>query len=168
VEELVTVTTEAAARLWRYCLEVDWIATVKAENRGPDEILPWLLVDARMAAQHDRTDLQWVRILNTVGALEARRYLAPGHLVLELDDPMGHAAGRFVLEGGPDGAECRPTTETADLRLAVSTLSTAYLGGTTLAQLARAGLVDEATTGALALADAMFRSPAAPWSMVTF
>ncbi len=131
-------------------------------------MLAWLLVDARMITQRNRTDLQWVRVLDPVTALAGRRYLASGRVVLEIDDPLGHAHGRFALEGGPDGAACTPTTEPADLALTVSTLSAAYLGGHPLGVLARAGRVDEHRTGALATADAMFRSPVAPWSITHF
>ena len=81
---------------------------------------------------------------------------------------MGLSGGRFALEGGPDGATCAPTDEPADLALSVSTLSSAYLGGYTLADLARGGRVDERRPGALATADAMFRSPVAPWCVTHF
>ena len=101
------VDTPAPARLWRFCLEVDWVATVKAENQSVDHLLPWLVVDAREVIPVERGDLQWVRILDTAAALAARRYLAPGSVTIAVDDPLGHAAGTFRLEGGPDGAECR-------------------------------------------------------------
>jgi predicted acetyltransferase len=51
----------------------------------------------------------------------------------------------------------------ADLRLDVSDLGTVYLGGFTLAQLSRAGRVEELTEGAVAKADAAFRTDRAPW-----
>ncbi len=139
-----------------------------ADNRSVIDLLPWLLVDARLIVQSNRTDLQWVRVLDPVTALGSRRYLAAGRIVLEIDDPLGHAQGRFALDGGPDGAECRPTTESADLALPVSTLGAAYLGGHPLGVLARAGRVDELRPGGLAVADAMFRSPVAPWSLTHF
>jgi len=168
IEELIGRDAEAEARLWRYALDVDWIATVTADNRPVDDVLPWLLHDARMITQRNRTDLEWVRVLDPVVALGARRYPAAGRVVLEIDDPLGHAHGRFALEGGPDGAECRPTTEAADVALSVSALSTAYLGGHGLHVLARAGWAEELRPGGLAQADAMFRSPVAPWSMTHF
>ncbi|MGZ4694640.1 MAG: GNAT family N-acetyltransferase [Acidimicrobiales bacterium] len=168
IEELLGRDAAAEERLWRYALEVDWIATVSAENRPVDDILPWLLVDARMITQTNRGDIEWVRVLDPVTALGGRRYPAAGRVVLEIDDPLGHAAGRFALEGAPDGAECRPTREPADLALSVSTLSAAYLGAHPLGVLGRAGRVDEHRAGALATADAMFRSPVAPWCITHF
>lgn len=168
IEELVARDAAAEERLWRYAIEVDWISTVEADNRSVVDLLPWLLVDARLIVQSNRTDIQWVRILDAVAALEGRRYPASGRVVLEIDDPLGHAHGRFALEGGPDGAECRPTSESADLAMSVATLGAAYLGGHPLGVLARAGRVDELRPGALATADAMFRSPVAPWCVTHF
>ncbi|HKA04465.1 MAG TPA: GNAT family N-acetyltransferase, partial [Acidimicrobiales bacterium] len=51
VDELLAVTTAAYARLWRYCCEVDWVATIEAGDRRPDELLPWLVADARHVVQ---------------------------------------------------------------------------------------------------------------------
>jgi predicted acetyltransferase len=53
--------------------------------------------------------------------------------------------------------------EGADLRLDVSDLASVYLGAFTFAQLQRAGLVDELSEGAVARADAAFRTDRAPW-----
>jgi len=168
LEELLAVDTPALARLWRFCLEVDWIATVKAENQSVDNLLPWLVADAREVITVERGDLQWVRVLDAPAALSARRYLASGAITIAIDDPLGHAAGTFALEGGPDGAECTRSTGVADLALPVDVLGSAYLGGVPLTTLHRAGLVDELTPGAVVRADAMFRSPVAPWSITHF
>jgi len=168
LEELLAVDTPALTRLWRFCLEVDWIATVKAEFQSVDNLLHWLVVDAREVVAVERGDLEWVRILDAETALAARRYLAPGAITLTIDDPFGHAAGTFALDGGPDGAMCRRTTKSADLVLPVGVLSSAYLGGVPLTTLHRAGLVDELTPGAVARADAMFRSPIAPVCLTTY
>lgn len=168
IDELVAATPAAYARLWRFACELDLVTTVKADDRRVDELLPWLLVDERAVRQTCRSDHLWLRILDTAAALAARRYLRPGRLVLEVRDAGRHAAGRFLLEGGPDGADCRPTTAAADLELTVEALGSAYLGGTALARLADAGLASEATPGSLSTADAMFRSPVAPFCSTWF
>jgi predicted acetyltransferase len=168
IEDLFGLDPAAETRLWRYALEVDWITSVVGEARPVDDILPWLLDDARRVVQSERTDLAWVRVLDPVAALSGRRYLTPGRVVIEIDDPMGFAAGRVALEGGPEGAECRSTTESADLHLPVGTLGSAVLGGFPFGLLGRVGLVDELRPGTLAVADAMFRSPLAPWCVTHF
>jgi len=82
--------------------------------------------------------------------------------------PDGAAAGRFALDGGPDGADAARTDADPDLVLAVADLGAAYLGGVNFSTLARAGLVEERTPGALARADAMFRTDPAPFAMTWF
>jgi hypothetical protein len=59
---------------------------------------------------------------------------------------------------------CERTEEQAHLALDVRDLGAAYLGGTTLAALAGAGLVTELRPGALATASTAFSWPVAPYS----
>jgi predicted acetyltransferase len=167
VIDLTALDPETTARLWRYCLEADLISTVRA-YRGPDDPLRWLLADARDVRRSAHVDHLWVRVLDTPRALAARRYLASGRVVLQVEDPLGHAAGVFALEGGPDGAACVPTREEPELTLPVGALGSAYLGGVSLLLLATAGQVTERRAGALATADAMFRSPVTPWCSTWF
>ena len=68
-------------------------------------------------------------------------------------------AGTWTLASGA----ARRSTRAADLRLDVTALGATYLGGFSFAQLARAGLVEEARRGGLARADAMFATDRAPW-----
>lgn len=168
IDEMLAVTPDAYARLWRYCCEVDWVATVKAHDRGTDEALLWMVDDARHATQRWRADFLWVRVLDVAAALSARTYLTPGRVVIEVADSNGLAAGRFALDGGPDGASCTPTTESAGLAVSAEALGAVYLGGVSLRTLAVAGQVDAFDDHALAVADAMFRSAVAPWCTTWF
>jgi len=168
VDELLSATDDAYARLWRYACEVDWVVTVKAEDRSPDEVLPWLLEDARAVQQHHRSDFLWARILDPVAALGARRYAAPGRVVFDVRDEAGYAGGRFALEDDGAGAVCRRTTEDAEVALDVRALGSIHLGGTSLRTLASAGWADEIRAGAVERVDAMFRSSVAPWCSTWF
>jgi predicted acetyltransferase len=109
-----------------------------------------------------------LRVLDVPAALTARGYAADGSLVLEVVDPLGHAAGRFALEGGPDGAACAATDAEPDLVVPVGALGAAYLGGTDWGRLAAVGWVDERRDGATGQAAAMFGAPRAPWCVLTF
>jgi predicted acetyltransferase len=168
VDELVAVTTGAYHRLWQYCCEVDWVTRVEAGERSVDEVLPWLLTDGRLFRQTSRFDFVWLRMLDVAAALSARRYLSPGQVTIEVVDPLGLAAGRYLLDGGPSGASCAPTDKTPDLSLPVHCLGSAYLGGVPLATLAAAGLVDEHRAGSVATFDAMLRWAVAPWCSTWF
>ncbi len=68
----------------------------------------------------------------------------------------------------PEGASCARTTASAELTVDVAVLGSIYLGGYGLRWLAAGGLADEAAPGALGKADAMFRSPIAPWCSTGF
>ncbi len=129
VEELVATTPAAYERLWRYCCEVDLVTTVRAGDRPVDEALPWLLEDGRTVRQTGRFDFLWVRVLDVVAALSARRYAVEGRLVVDVVDPLGFAGGRYALEGGPSGAVCARTEQAAELTMPVEALGSMYLGG---------------------------------------
>jgi predicted acetyltransferase len=113
----------------------------------------------------------WLRPLDVPAFLAARRYATADRLVLEVRDevrPDGAAAGRFLLEGGPDGASCVPTTSAPDLVLDPAALGAISLGGTPATALARAGLVEERAAGALGRADQLFAADRAPFCFTWF
>jgi predicted acetyltransferase len=171
VTDLVTVSSSARAVLWRYLLDVDLIDTIKAWVVPVDEPLRWLLRESRRMRVTRLGDSLWVRVLDAPAALSARTYATPGRAVFEIADPLrpdGDAAGRFVLDGGPDGADARRTTDEPDLVLDVAALGGILLGGVRPSTLARAGVVRERTPGALAIADAMFAVEPLPFSMTDF
>jgi predicted acetyltransferase len=162
VDELVAVTPRAEAQLWRYCLSVDLIASIRAVFRPADEPLKLLLADPRRL-HAELLDGLYVRTVDVAGALAARRYRTEGRLVLEVRDPFCEwNDGRYALDGGPEGATCERTEDEPDVRLDATALGAAYLGGVGFGALHRA-LRAEGSPEALARADAMFGSNVAPW-----
>lgn len=163
VRNLIALTPAAERALWRFVCSIDWITTVRTGYRAPDDLLPRFLPDPRAARIVTQADFLWVRILDTVRALEARTYAAPATLTLEIHDKAGLAAGRFRLEGSPTGGICAPTTESPDLALDVTELGALYLGDESALRLAALGLLTEERPGAAAVAEALFRTPRRPW-----
>jgi predicted acetyltransferase len=166
--QLVSATDEAERELVRYLTLVDWVTKVRLHLRPVDDPAPLWLSDGRRARLRSRSDHIWARVLDVPAALTARRYAFEARLVVEVVDPMGFAAGRFLLEASPSGATCAATTESADLTLTASALSAAYLGGFTVDRLAAAGGVDEHRAGAIAQASALLATTRAPWNAMTF
>ncbi len=168
VEDVEALTPQAYADLWRYLFDVDLMDRITAWNRPVDEPLLHLLGDPdrlRLRVGHGL----WVRLVDVTRALEARRYGTAGRLRIDLVDPFcPWNEGRYELEGGPDGASCRPTDAEPDLTVTASELGACYLGGVGFRQLARAGRVQERAAGALARADAMFAGDPAPWCSFVF
>ncbi len=148
---LLAATDDAYAGLWRFFVELDLVATVETDERSVDEALVWMIDDRRAATVTVR-DHHYLRLLDVPAALAARRYGAPGSLALEVDDPLGITGGRWLLRVDAEG---QGRVEAWDgepgavpVRLGVAELSAVYLGGVSLATLARAGRVQ--TTDAAA------------------
>ncbi|MFC5667977.1 GNAT family N-acetyltransferase [Kitasatospora misakiensis] len=170
VIDLFALDRPTATELWRFVCSVDWVRKVVVENVGPDDPLPLLLNEPRAATPHvDNADYMWLRVLDVEAAFNARTYGAPGRVVLDVDDPAGHAAGRWAIEVAPDGTgRCVRTEDEADLALDASALGTLYLGGETLPRLALAGRVTELRPGAAAAGDLLLRTPLLAWNIDGF
>ncbi|MDJ0380317.1 GNAT family N-acetyltransferase [Streptomyces sp. G-G2] len=163
VRDIEATDPRAYAALWRFLLDTDLTSRLLAPNRPVDEALLHLVSDVRRCAP-TVLDSLYVRVVDAPVALTARSYAAPLDVVLDLDDRQAPwNRGRWRLSGGAAGAVCARTYDTPDLSLDAAALGSAYLGGTTLTELAAAGRVREHTPGALARATTAFASPAAPW-----
>jgi predicted acetyltransferase len=154
VIEAMGVSPEATAGIWRYLLDVDWMDRVQAELLPVDHPL-FLLLEHPRRMRFRLADSLWLRLVDVGAALAARSL--EGDVVLEVADafcPWNDA--RYSLDGAK-------SMKDAHLRMDVSDLAGVYLGAFTFAQLERAGLVEELTAGAVASADAVFRTDRAPW-----
>lgn len=168
-DEIIAVNVEYEARLWKFLADHDWVGqVVSKEMRRADELWRELLVDRRAAWPSDPTEGEWLRVLDPVVALAARRYEVPGRIVLRVVDKDGYADGTFALDGGPDGASCVPTTESPDVTLAADVLASIYLGGFSAARYALLGRLDEDRHGAVARMAAMFHTAIAPWAPTSY
>lgn len=161
--EHMAVDPVAAASLWRFCFDVDLIATIEVHNRPDDETLPLLLANPRQLRTWHFDGL-WLRPVRLREVLAARTYTTADSIVLDVsDDFCPWNAGRWRLDGGPEGAVCERTDAQADLSLSAADVGSAYLGNLRFGRLQRAGRLVEHTAGAVARADAMFLTDPAPW-----
>ena len=102
----------------------------------------------------------WVRLVDVGAALSARVYAADDRIVFEVADEFcPWNAGRWRV--GPSGVE--RTDGEAGLALDVADLASVYLGAFTFSRLAAAERVQEVQDGALARADALFRTSRPPY-----
>ena len=163
VSGLMSTSRDAYASLWRFCFGIDLKTSIVAPNRPVDDPLMWMLADSRRLQQSTQ-DSKWLRLVDAQVALSSRSYSQSGSLVIELRDTFcPWNEGRYELDGGPDGAECRRSSKSPDLVLSASELAAAYLGGVRFSTLAGAGRIEERTHGALERADAMFSYHLKPW-----
>jgi predicted acetyltransferase len=168
LRELVATTPAAAAALWGFVLELDLVRRATWRLAPADEPLPHMVDNLRAVAAR-LSDALWVRLVDVPRALRERAYSAPFDVVLEVaDETCPWNAGRHRLSWDGGRAVCERATAQPDLELSAAELGAAYLGGTTLESLARAGRVRERTPGALRAASVAFRGAAEPWCPETF
>lgn len=163
VRDLIAATPAAERALWHFLLTSDWIMKVNSGLRAADDILPLLLPDQRAARITTQADSLWLRPLDVPALLEARTYAVPGSLVVEVADPDGYAAGRWLLDAAEDGASCTPTDRPAELSLSAGDLGCLLLGDESAVRLAAVGRVTEDRPGAAARADTLLRTSRRPW-----
>ena len=158
IVEAVGVDAVATRDVWRFLSELDWT----------DEIRAWLLPTdhpvQHIFARFDHLGLEvgdglWVDLVDVGESLSARGYRADGRVTFELVHPFcpWNEGTWTVTDGVAKRSSRRP-----DVRLDATALGTAYLGAFSFARLARAGLVEEASRGGLARADALFAADRAP------
>ena len=141
VFSLHAVDAEAYAALYSYVFGIDLVSTIELWSRPVGDPIFELLADPRRVGRVVRDGL-WVRLIDVPAALAARRYRVDDRLVIEVqDDFCPWNEGRFLLEGGPDGAVCSPTDAEPDIRIGAGDLASAYLGDGRLPAQAWAGRV---------------------------
>ncbi|MEN2740162.1 GNAT family N-acetyltransferase [Microbacterium sp. X-17] len=147
VSYLVAEDADAYAALWRFLVELDSVAELRATELSVAEPVRWMIADQRAATVTVR-EHHYLRILDVRAALAGRAYGGPGVLALDVTDPTGLAGGRWLLAADADGtAEVAEWTDAEAPRDAVvvhtsiADLSSMYLGSVSLATLAAAGRV---------------------------
>ncbi len=144
VEEMVALTPAAQLSLWSFLADMDHVKKVTFNIAHPYDPLQWALADLNRVKVTATSEFLWIRILDVERSLAARPWTADGHVVLAVDDPQGHAAGRFEIETRDGKALVNRTDLPADVSLTSETLGSLYLGGVTVGALHRAGRIDGA------------------------
>jgi predicted acetyltransferase len=159
--EVSGATQTATRELWRFLFGIDLTTSVEADIVDPAAGL-WLGVADPRRLRLGLSDGLWLRLVDVEAALAARAWSRNDGLVVEVhDDFCEWNAGRYRLGEGRVDAE-------PDLALAVADLASLYLGGVSAFDLAHAGRLDERTEGAIARAEALFRTPLPPFCPEVF
>jgi predicted acetyltransferase len=161
VEDLMADTAPAWAGLWSLVLSHDLVVKVTAEVRPPDDPLFDLLAAPRRAQRRPHDGL-WVRLIDPLAALSARRYESDGRLTMEIADGFYQRTTTVELAVEEGSGQCRPVGVEPDLRLDLEDLSSCYMGRTRFRELACTGRV-KGSTEALTLADRLFEWHPGPW-----
>lgn len=166
------VVGEPAARLalLRRLVDFDLVGTVKVGTVGSEDPLLTWAGGPRATSAVETYDSLWVRLVDLPEALAERSWSAACDVVVEVTDRSAPwNEGRWRIRADASGtASVERSTAEADLRLPVEALGAAYLGGTNLLGLARAGLVTEARSGAARELWHALRADVAPMAAVGF
>jgi predicted acetyltransferase len=183
VKECVAIDGAAAHALWSRLLDLDLTSKIEAWPVPVDDPLIGMLLNVT-AALALCEEFLWVRLVDVPAALAARQYSSDIDVILEIRDALLPAnQGQWRVRARAFSAEvsveavksvevssadagtndARSTSERpADLSLDIRELGAAYLGGTSLAALAKAGLVQARSDEALLRTAAAFLWPIAP------
>jgi predicted acetyltransferase len=137
VGEFRAATTDAHIALWRALLGLDLMASVVVGTH-PDDAMPYLLTDTRLATTTARTDDLWLRIMDIPAALQARSYAAELSTVLQVSDGFRGDGGRFAVQIRDGRARCTRTDAPAEATMDLDVLGSLYLGTHRASALARA------------------------------
>jgi predicted acetyltransferase len=169
VAEVVGLTLGSSVALWRFLFGIDLTTKTSWWGCPVDTELLYLLEEPNQLRMRIQDGL-YLRVSDVGSTLGSRRYAVDGRIAIGVrDDVCPWVDGTYVLEGGPDGADCRRDERaTPDLVVGAREIASLILGGVGVGALARAGLVDEETVGAVPLAHAMFATELAPWCLTYF
>lgn len=166
----VTVTSLSggpAARLAlvRRVTDLDLSGTVSINGiAAGDPLLSWVQ-GPRGLGDVKTYDSLWVRLVDLPEAVAARGYEADCDVVVEVtDDAAPWNAGRWRIRVKDGTGEATGTEDQPELALPVAALGAAYLGGSNLAELARAGVVAEHRPGAARDLWRAFRTDVGPYA----
>ena len=167
VADLVALSPAAHRGLWAFLAALDLTDAVEWRHASVADPLAWSLVDPFRAKVTRQADALWVRVLDVPRALEARPWGADGELVVEVDDPLGHAAGCFRIVTSSGNAQVSATDQPADVLLSADTLGSVYLGGVPTATLRSADRLT-GSDEALDTFTSMFDTGPAPYCLTHF
>lgn len=160
----------ATHRLFSVVSDLDLMAKTKVSKLAADDALLHSLVDLR-SVKASVSDNLWVRILDVPAALEARTYAADVDVAIAVTDkqlPENNKEWRLVVTEGTAKVTPLERDASVHLRLSIQELSTAYLGGITIAALAEAGLVEQLVPGAIERLSRAMRGDMLPVSNTGF
>ena len=168
VVELMTTNPAAHLDLWRFLIDIDLMARIETWNLAVDDPLLLNLAEPRRL-RADVGDALWTRIVDVAPALAGRRYAADGRVVFEVADEFcewNDGVWELSVENGVPIVQ--PTSDAAEVACDITDIGAVYLGAFGFRQLADAGRARELDPGAIARADALFRTERPPWCPKVF
>lgn len=188
VVDLVCPNWEGRIALWEYLCNLDLVTEVRHAGAPMEDALMWGMVDMSAYTVRKRFERLWLRVLDPVAALSARRYTSHRRLTLSIVDSMGFADGIFTIDTTGDETRVervgdRPRTQDdlagksmpavelpdgVDVALNVDALGSLYLGAVKASTLYYGGLLRVRDQDALRDIQALMSTPTDPYCISPF
>jgi predicted acetyltransferase len=162
ITQLAAITPEAHLALWQTLLGVDLVGSIISRQVPIDDPLPYLLENPRVVRTTELNDGLWLNARDVSTCFGARAYRTQDRLVVEADGK------RWQIEGGPDGAMCKPVRTRADLVTSHGWLSALLLGGLLPSSLVAGRRMTARNDHVLRRADLFFAASQAPHCQTHF
>lgn len=166
IDEMLGTDPESWSGLWRFILDHDLMATVKAPMRSMEDPILELLEGRRRAAQK-LSDSLWIRVMDPKKALEGRSYSGSARIVVALHDPLDATITTWLLDLARDGAEVTPSDADPDVTMDLEDLGACFMGWSRFSALGGAGRIT-ATPDCLRALDRAFAWSPLPWCPEVF
>jgi GNAT superfamily N-acetyltransferase len=155
----------ARLALLRRVTDLDLSGTVTITGvAATDPLLSWVQGPRGLGGIKPYDSL-WVRIVDLPHAIAARGYEADCDVVVDVaDEQAPWNAGRWRIRVKDATGEATRTDDAAEVSLPVAAVGAAYLGGTNLAELHRAGVIAERRPGAVRELWRAFRTDVGPYA----
>lgn len=162
IRDMAWLTPDAYRSLWRFVASHDLVGAVTWNAAPVDDPARELFTEPRLL---DTTDTEgcWFRIVDVANALAARGYRGAGSLIISVpkDELAPWNEGTWQLDVADGTAQVTSSTKRPDIETSIKALTSLYTGFRSAQSLAAWGLV-RGDAGAIAKADAIFRTPHGP------
>lgn len=168
IGDFVTLGERAGLALWDHLARMDLVEAVIFGQGSADEPIVAAAANPRHIKVTDVADILWARVLDPVAVVQQRGYLPEAGrdltFTIEVEDPLGYAAGRYLIEAGDDAVNATadtaagslPTSQT-HISLEVKDLAPLLLGHHRLSTLVDAGLVQVSDLRPVPAIDRLFQ-----------
>jgi GNAT superfamily N-acetyltransferase len=155
----------ARLALLRRVVDLDLSGKIKIDGiAGTDPVLSWVQ-GPRGLGDVRPYDSLWLRLVDLPEALAARGYEGTCDVVVDVSDTQAPwNAGRWRVRVKDGAGEAARTDDEAEVSLPVAALGAAFLGGSNLAEMHRAGVIAEHRTGAARELWRAFRTDVGPYA----
>jgi predicted acetyltransferase len=163
IHDLAWVTPQAYRAIWECFANMDLVRNITWGRVPTDDPLPHILLEPRKLGSVNGDGLL-ARFVDVARAIPMRPYREEASLTFELiDDFCSWNAGKWKLEVSPTGADMKPTDESPQLTMPVSTLAMLMFGQISATEASRMARLDVHEDGSLNAWDRVMRTPYRPF-----